>query len=87
MLSQGIPIAYFLIGFSTDASRFFLFWFTCFMLAMVGISLAILLAVALPNFEVVSILVGVSQVSVFCVSALFSDRERRTRMVHGLCLL
>ena len=63
LCSQGIPIAYFLIGFSTDASRFFLFWFTSFMLAMVGISLAILLAVALPNFEVVSILVGVSQVS------------------------
>ena len=62
MRLQGTPIAYFLIGFDKDPSAFFLFWFTIFVQAMVGIALGTALGYLLPNQAVMSIVIGVSQV-------------------------
>jgi ABC-type multidrug transport system permease subunit len=58
---QGISISYFLIGFSTQASAFFLLWFTTFMVTMVGIALGMMFAYLLPNQAVISIFLGLSQ--------------------------
>jgi ABC-2 type transporter len=75
-LFQATPIAYFLIGFSTQPERFFLFWFTIVMLGLVGSSLGIAVGYLLPNQAVVSIVVGVSQVERFYPDGeLLSDFE------------
>ncbi len=58
---QGVSISYFLVGFSNEAERFFVLWFSTFMLALVGVAMGMLFAFLLPNQAVMSIFVGVSQ--------------------------
>lgn len=61
-VGQGIVASYFLIGFSLEAPRFFLMWFTTYMLGLAGISIGMMFAYLLPNQAVIAIFMGLSQV-------------------------
>jgi ABC-type multidrug transport system permease subunit len=68
-IAQVVPIAYFIIGFSTEASRFFTFWFTNYLSALTGVAFGTLLTFMLPGHQVVMILFGLSQVRVLLLVA------------------
>jgi hypothetical protein len=58
---QAVSLLYFTVTFNADADRFFFFWFSSYLLYVMGISMSLMLSLLMPNHQVLMILFGVTQ--------------------------